>query len=81
MDDMERKVLQKKLKALAGESRLAILAELRRRGRASVSVIAHAIDRSMTTASIHLAHLERQGIIERRQRVREVFYRLSIPQD
>ncbi|HLC76033.1 MAG TPA: metalloregulator ArsR/SmtB family transcription factor [Candidatus Peribacterales bacterium] len=78
---MDHRLLQQLLKAIGGGSRLGIVAYLRKHHSASVSHIAQVIHRSVTTSSIHLSHLERLGIIERRRRGQEVFYRLSLSQN
>ena len=78
---MDKQRLQTLLKALGGGTRLTILAELKKRRSASVSEIAQTIHRSLNTTSIHLAHLERLGIVERRRRGIFVFYRISLVQD
>ncbi len=79
---MNRQTLIAMLKGLSGETRLAILTYLKRKkGRSSsVSTIANAIHRSDTVTSLHLLHLQRLGILERRRRGHEVYYRLSVPQ-
>ena len=78
---MTHQLLQRQLKALGGGPRLAILTYLKKQQSANVSEVARAIDRSITTTSIHLSHLESLNIIVRRRRSREVYYRLSVPQD
>lgn len=78
---MGRRLLKHQLKALGGGPRLTILAELKKNRNVTVSEMARAINRSITVTSIHLAHLERLGIIKRRRRGRMVIYRLSVQQD
>lgn len=78
---MDRRSLQRRLKALGGSTRLAIVAYLKEHRSASVSDIAYVIRRSINTTSIHLSHLERLDIIKRSQRGRTVTYRLSFPPD
>lgn len=74
---MDRRLLQRRLKALGGGPRLAIVAYLKEYKSTSVSEIARVIRRSVNTTSIHLSHLERLDIIERHQRGRTVSYCLS----
>jgi len=78
---MRRRELHHLLKAISGEPRLAILTHLKKVRRATVSEIADAIHRSVPTASLHLSHLERLGIVMRRRRGQEVYYRLSLGQN
>jgi len=78
---MNIRKLQSLLKGITGGSRLEILRFLkRRRGSASVSMIAEGIDRSVQTTSGHLILLTLHGVVQRRQRGRDVFYRLSMVQ-
>lgn len=78
---MDRRLLQRRLKALSGGSRLEILAFLKKKQTASVTEITEAVHRSVKTVSTHLQHLITLGILERHQRGRTVFYRLSPSQE
>jgi DNA-binding transcriptional ArsR family regulator len=78
---MDRRLLQRRLKALAGGSRLEILAFLKKKQIASVTEIAEAVHRSLKTVSTHLQRLIALEILERHQRGRTVFYRLSPSQE
>lgn len=81
MDGMDHKTLQNLLKTLGGGPRLSILLFLRKTHGASVSDVASAIHRSLATTSLHLARLERAGILKRIRRGLEVHYRISLAQD
>lgn len=78
---MDQKHLQQRLKGLSGGSRLQILSYLKRHGSATVTEIAHAVDRSVQTVSEHLLRLETLGIVLRRQRGKFAAYRISLHQE
>jgi len=78
---MDHADLQYLLKTLGGGPRLAILHHLKKKGSSSVSQIASAIHRSVPVTSLHLARLERTGILKRIRRKLEVYYRLSLVQN
>jgi DNA-binding transcriptional ArsR family regulator len=78
---MEKKQLKRILKAIAGETRLEILAYLKQHQTASVGEIANALQRADNTISLHLQRLERLNIVVRRQRGVQAFYRLSLHQE
>lgn len=78
---MNHKALQHLLKTLGGGPRLSILLYLRKTRGASVSDVAFAIRRSLATTSLHLARLERAGILKRVRRGLEVHYRISLAQN
>lgn len=78
---MDQNVLQQLLKTLGGGPRLGILAHLKKRGSASVTGIAAAIHRSVPVTSLHLARLERTGVLKRIRRGLEVYYRISLAQN
>jgi DNA-binding transcriptional ArsR family regulator len=70
------KNLEKILKALANQRRLAILKYLKKHQEASVGEIAHEINLSFKSTSKHLNILATVNIIERDQRNLYVLYRL-----
>ena len=71
------KKLEKILKALANQRRLAILKCLKKSREASVAEIAHEINLSFKATSKHLGILSALDIIEKNQRSLQVFYSLS----
>jgi DNA-binding transcriptional ArsR family regulator len=68
----------KMLKALAHESRLAILDRLSR-GECSVGDLREMVGSDLSTVSKHLALLRAHGIVEDRRVGTAVFYRLVTP--
>lgn len=74
---MNESELEKQLKALANQRRLAILKYLKRNREANVSEIAGAIHLSFKSTSRHLNALAALDIIEREQRGLQMFYRLA----
>ena len=71
------KNLEKILKALANRRRLAIVAYLKKSGEAPVWEIADAIHLSFKATSKHLGILAAADIVEREQRILQMFYRLA----
>ena len=71
------KELEKTLKALANQRRLAILRYLKKNREASVGEIAGEIDLSLKATSKHLGILAACDIVERDQRSLQMFYRLA----
>ena len=74
---MNERRLERYLKALANRRRLAILSYLKRDPAANVGGVAHEIGLSFRATSRHLLLLERVGILDKTQRNKEVFYRVS----
>jgi len=74
------KELEKILKALANQRRLAIVAHLRGKKEATVGDIATAIKLSFRATSKHLGRLAEADIVEREQRSLNMYYRLVTPQ-
>ena len=77
----DRKLLQDRLKAISGGSRLDILAYLKKHRSASVSEIAKGVHRSVKTVSGHLSLLALHAIVKRRQRGQKAIYRLALSQE
>ncbi len=75
--NMNERKLEKYLKALANRRRLAILSHLKRVSEANVGCIAREMGLSFRAASRHLLLLERVGILDKVQRSKEVFYKIS----
>jgi len=73
--------LEKILKALANRRRLAILKHLKENKEASVTEIAQEINLSLKATSKHLGILSAMDILEKEQRILQMFYRLSDDQN
>ncbi|OHA91366.1 MAG: hypothetical protein A2758_02815 [Candidatus Zambryskibacteria bacterium RIFCSPHIGHO2_01_FULL_49_18] len=73
---MNRRNLEKLLKAVANKRRLAILEYLSKEKEANVGDIAEHINLSFKSTSRHLSTLSAVDLIDREQRSLEVFYRL-----
>lgn len=71
------KKMEKILKALANQRRLAILKYLKENKEAPVAEIANKIKLSFKATSKHLGVLSVIDIIEKEQRSLQMFYRLS----
>lgn len=71
------KHLEKPLKALANRRRLAILRYIKKSRQATVSDIAEEIRLSFKSTSRHLAILRSADLLEREQKSRLAYYRLS----
>ncbi len=69
--------LEKVLKALANRKRIAILKYLKSKKEISVGDIASEINLSMKSTSKHLSRLSVLDILERKQKSKQMFYRLS----
>ncbi len=74
---MERKELERQLRALGNRRRLAILKYLKSNGEAPVGDIADEINLSFKSTSRHLAVLASADVVEKEQRSVKVFYRLA----
>jgi DNA-binding transcriptional ArsR family regulator len=74
---MDERKLEKYMKALANRRRLTILGFLKREREANVSRIAFEMGLSMRATSRHLIILERASILNKTQRSKEVFYKIS----
>ena len=74
---MNRKNLEKLLKAVANKRRLAILEYLSKEKEANVGNIAKHINLSFKSTSRHLSILSATDLVEREQRSLESFYSLS----
>lgn len=70
--------LEKIFKALANRRRLAIIAYLEKISEANVGHIAWEIKLSVRATSRHLVILERAGLLQKQQRGKEVFYKITI---
>ena len=68
--------LERSLKALANQRRLAILKHLKENQEATVGELAVAIKLSFKSTSRHLAVLLATNIVDRDQRSTQMFYRL-----
>ena len=66
-------------KAIGNPTRLGIVKALAD-GERCVNEIAEAAGADVSTVSLHLTRLRHAGIVEREQRGKRVFYRLSSPQ-
>jgi ArsR family transcriptional regulator len=66
-------------KAIGHPTRLGIVKALAERERC-VNEIAEATGADVSTVSLHLTRLRHAGVVEREQRGKHVFYRLSSPQ-
>jgi DNA-binding transcriptional ArsR family regulator len=66
------------LRALANETRLAIIDRLSR-GECQVGELVRLIDRDQSTVSKHLAILREAGVLDDERRGNMVFYRLVTP--
>ena len=71
------KNLEKTLKALANQRRIAIVRFVRQKKEASVGDIAEAIKLSFKATSRHLGRLLAADILDKEQRSLQVFYRIS----
>jgi DNA-binding transcriptional ArsR family regulator len=69
--------LEKIFKALANRRRLAIVFYLKRVSEATVTSVAVEIKLSLRATSRHLVQLERAGVLAKKQRSKEVFYRCA----
>jgi ArsR family transcriptional regulator len=69
--------LEKVLKGLANQRRLAIIQLLSKKKECSVAEIAREIYLSFTSTSKHLAMLRQLDIVDRRQESLTVYYRLA----
>ena len=69
--------LEKILKAFANRRRIAIVHYLKKHREASVGEIAAAIRLSLKATSKHLAILFAADIIEKDQRILQMFYRIT----
>ena len=74
---MNRKSLEKILKATANKRRLAVLEYLVKEKEANVGDIATYLNLSFKSTSRHLAVLRGVDLVDRDQRGLEIFYRLS----
>ncbi|MDI6820807.1 MAG: metalloregulator ArsR/SmtB family transcription factor [Patescibacteria group bacterium] len=70
------KNLERILKSLANKRRLAILKYLKENREAPVGEIAHEINLSFKATSKHLGVLSAVDIVEKDQRILQMFYRL-----
>lgn len=73
--------MERILKALANQRRLAILKYLKKNKEAPVAEIAEEINLSFKATSKHLGVLSAADIVEKEQRSLQVFYRLSNNQE
>lgn len=71
------RIISKILKALGNERRLKIICFLKKSREASVSDVAGYLRISLRSTSKHLIVLNNVGIVEKEQRSKMVFYRLS----
>ena len=71
------KPVEKTLKALANQRRLAIVMFLKKKSNATVSEIAEEIDLSFRSTSKHLGVLRSAEILDKKQQSLQVFYFLS----
>ena len=69
--------IERILKALANQRRLAIIKYIKSEKEATVGDIAHKIKLSFKATSKHLAILYGADIVEREQRGLQIFYKLS----
>jgi predicted transcriptional regulator len=74
---MQKKNLEKVLKALANRRRLTLLAYLKTNQAVSVGTIAKELRMPFKTASRNLVMLERVGIVEKEQLHQQRIYRLA----
>lgn len=74
---MNTKKLEKILKALANQRRLAIIRYLKKEKEANVGDIADHINLSFRATSKHLGVLANADIVEKEQRSLQMWYRLS----
>jgi DNA-binding transcriptional ArsR family regulator len=77
----EVKKLEKILKTLANNRRLAIIYYLKKRKNAKVGDIANAINLSFTSTSKHLMRLFNADILEKEQKNLEMWYKLAPDQN
>ena len=80
-NSIEIKTMERLLKAVANQRRLAIIRLLKNKNELTVSEISSAIKLSFRSTSKHLAVLLAMDIVEKEQRSVEVFYRLSVAQE
>ncbi|MEK7180974.1 MAG: metalloregulator ArsR/SmtB family transcription factor [Patescibacteria group bacterium] len=73
--------LERLLKTLANQRRLAIIKYLKRKKEASVGEIAREIHLSLKATSKHLGLLSARDIVEKEQRSLSVYYRLVLKQE
>lgn len=71
------KPVEKVLKALANQRRLAIVMFLKKKSNATVSEIAEEIDLSFRSTSKHLGVLRAAEVLDKKQSSLQVFYFLS----
>lgn len=74
------RALERQLRSMANERRLAILKELKRNRTMTVSEIAEALDLSIALISQHLRILRAAQIVEHKKRGKHNTYRLSLKQ-
>ncbi len=72
--------MEKHLKAIANKRRLAILKQLKRKPKVSVSEIARMISLSFRATSRHLRMLATLNILEYEQKGLKIFYSLNAVQ-
>ncbi|MCK4891639.1 MAG: helix-turn-helix transcriptional regulator [Candidatus Pacebacteria bacterium] len=77
MKNSDLKYLEKILKALANQRRLAILKFLKSKKEASVGDIASEINLSVKATSKHLYILSSIDILEKEKKSLQIFYKLS----
>ena len=75
------KEMERTLKALGNQRRLAILSHLKKNKEVNVGDIASIIKLSFKSTSRHLAVLASANMLEKEQRSLEVFYRLASQQN
>ena len=80
MAEINYKVGEKILKAVANARRLKILSFLKKNREATVGAVAEQIKLSFKSTSRHLALLYSAGILDKEQRGIEVYYSLSTVQ-
>ena len=80
IEEMNLKLLERKLKVLASAKRLHILKEIKKKRSMTVTAIARSVHLSIETTSHHLQRLAILDIVRPTKRGRYVIYRLSLHQ-
>lgn len=79
MEPEVAELIARRFRALADQSRLRILDQLRRREEASVGELTEALGGSQQNVSKHLAALHSEGFVARRKQGTRALYRIADP--
>ncbi len=79
MTPRSAEVIAQRLRVLGQPVRVRLIQELDRNGEMTVGALAEVLGERLHNVSQHLALLRTAGVVQRRHRGREVWYRLSSP--